>query len=721
MAQYIMTVPTGVRVGLTTVSVGLVHALDRSGTPVGFAKPIAQRHLSDKGPERSTRLVEMVSSLTPPTPIDMARAEDLYSRGEQNQLLEEVVVRAQEAAKGADIVVLEGLVSTPQQPYAAGLNASVAQSLDADVILVTAPGERSPEALTDVLELTARDFGGVTHPRVLGCVLNQVGAPQSSGFLQLDLPPEEEMEERTRRRTEALKGAAVFEGDFKLLGCIPWQRDLLAPRVRDVLRQIDAEVLNEGDLERRVTDVALGASTTLNAAQRLLPGTLFITGGDRVDLVLAAVMAALNGQPIAALLLTNKLRPKDALLDLCRQGLETGLPVLLVPQDSFQAALAVRSMNLEIPLDDRERVDLTIRSVAARLDLGALEARLQLNPDERRLSPPAFRHLLVERAKEARRRVVLPEGSEPRTLQAASLCEERGIAHCVLLADPSEVKRVAVQGGIRLHEDLEIIAPQEVIEDYVAPMVELRKHRGLSATVAREILHDTVALGTMMLAQGEVDGLVSGAVHTTANTIRPAFQLIKTAPGVKVVSSVFFMCLPEQVLVYGDCAVNPDPNPEELADIAVRSAESAQAFGIEPRVAMLSYSTGASGTGSDVEKVKEATRLAQAARPELLIDGPLQYDAAAIRAVAESKAPDSEVAGRATVFVFPDLNTGNTTYKAVQRSANVISIGPMLQGLRKPVNDLSRGALVEDIVYTIALTAIQAAQVSEREGARVEV
>ena len=721
MAQYIMTVPTGVRVGLTTVSVGLVHALDRRGRAVGFAKPIAQRHLSDTGPERSTRLVEMVSSLTPPAPIAMERAEDLYGRGEQNQLLEEVVVRAQEAAQGADIVILEGLVSTPQQPYAAGLNASVARSLDADIIIVTTPGERSPGALSDALELTARDFGGVTHPRVLGCVLNQVGAPQSSGFLQLDLPSEEEMTERTRRRTEALAQADVFRGDFKLLGCVPWSRDLLAPRVRDVARLLDAQILNAGDLERRVTDVALGASTVRNAAQRLLPGTLFITAGDRDDLVLAAAMAALNGQPIAALLLTNDRRPDDNLLELCRQGLETGLPILLVPQDSFQSALNVREMNLEVPLDDRERIDLTISSVATRLDVEALEARLQLNPDERRLSPPAFRHLLVERAKDARKRVVLPEGSEPRTLQAASMCEERGVAHCILLADPDEVQRVAARQGVRLHEGLEIISPQEVIGDYVAPLVERRKHKGMTAAVAEEALQDTVMLGTMMLAQGEVDGLVSGAVHTTANTIRPAFQLIKTAPEVKVVSSVFFMCLPEQVLVYGDCAVNPDPNPEELADIAVRSAESAQAFGIEPRVAMLSYSTGTSGTGSDVEKVVEATRLAQAARPDLLIDGPLQYDAAAIRAVAESKAPDSRVAGRATVFIFPDLNTGNTTYKAVQRSANVISIGPMLQGLRKPVNDLSRGALVEDIVYTVALTAIQAAQVGEVEEARVEV
>ena len=282
----------------------------------------------------------------------------------------------------------------------------------------------------------------------------------------------------------------------------------------------------------------------------------------------------------------------------------------------------------------------------------------------------------------------------------------------MLLAKRDEVERVASAQGTDLPDAMEIVDPEEVRERYVAPMVELRKHKGLTEVMAAQQLEDNVVLGTMMLAQGEVDGLVSGAIHTTANTVRPALQLIKTAPDAKLISSVFFMLLPQQVVVYGDCAINPDPNAEELADIALQSAASAGAFGIEPRVAMISYSTGASGAGADVDKVRQATEIARERRPDLLIDGPLQYDAAFNEKVARLKAPDSKVAGRATVFVFPDLNTGNTTYKAVQRSANVVSIGPMLQGLRRPVNDLSRGALVEDIVYTIALTAIQANEVA---------
>jgi len=314
---------------------------------------------------------------------------------------------------------------------------------------------------------------------------------------------------------------------------------------------------------------------------------------------------------------------------------------------------------------------------------------------------------------DAARRIVLPEGDEPRTVEAAAICQSKGIARCVLLAKPEAVREVAANRGITLPEGLEIIDPDTIREQYVAPMVELRKNKGLTPGLARQALEDSVVLGTMMLQQDDVDGLVSGAVHTTANTIRPALQLIKTAPGASLVSSVFFMLMPEQVFVYGDCAVNPEPTAEELADIAIQSAESAKAFGIDPKVAMISYSTGTSGSGADVEKVKEATRLAQEKRPDLLIDGPLQYDAASVPSVGRQKAPDSKVAGQANVFVFPDLNTGNTTYKAVQRSANVLSIGPMLQGLRKPVNDLSRGALVDDIVYTIALTAIQAVQMGK--------
>jgi phosphate acetyltransferase len=347
--------------------------------------------------------------------------------------------------------------------------------------------------------------------------------------------------------------------------------------------------------------------------------------------------------------------------------------------------------------------------VAEHVDTAWLENHSR-RKSEARLSPAAFCHGITERARALNRRIVLPEGADPRTVRAAAICAGRGIARCVLLGDPEEIRETAGSLEISLPRGVEIVDAGAIRRNYVDPMVQLRRHKQLSIPAATDQLEDNVVLGTMMLALGEVDGLVSGATHSSANTVRPALQLIKTKPGVRSVSSIFFMCLPDQVVVYGDCAVVPEPDAEILSEIAIQSADSAKLFGISPRVAMISYSTGESGSGVQVDKVREATRLARELRPDLLIDGPLQYDAAAIAEVAERKAPGSPVAGRATVFVFPDLNTGNTTYKAVQRSANVISIGPMLQGLRRPVNDLSRGALVEDIVYTIALTAVQSAQ-----------
>ncbi len=682
--------PTGFGVGLTSISLGLVRALERAGLKVGFFKPIAQPHPGDEGPERSTELIARTLGLTPPRPLALAHVERMLGEGQLNDLLEEIVSLYQQAAADKDVVVVEGMVPTRHASYAARVNSHLAKSLDAEVVLVSAPEEESLSELSDRIEIQAQSFGGPQDPKVVGLILNKV---REAG-----------LDERLRAHSPLLRG----EG-FRLLGCIPWNDVLNAPRTRDVADLLSARVLNAGDYEqRRVQQIVLCARAVPNTVPLLKPGVLVVTPGDRDDIILAASLAAMNGVPLAGLLLCSDFAPDPRIMELCKGALLSGLPVLTVSTGSYDTATNLNRMNKEIPVDDRERAETVTDFVAGHLDQDWLRARCG-TPRELRLSPPAFRYQLVKRAQAANKRIVLPEGAEPRTVQAAAICQARGIARCVLLAKPEEVRAVAQAQGIELPPGLEILDPDLIRERYVDPMVELRKGKGLNAPMALAQLEDSVVLGTMMLALDEVDGLVSGAVHTTASTIRPALQLIKTAPGYNLVSSVFFMLLPEQVVVYGDCAVNPDPSAAELAEIALQSAASAEAFGIPPRVAMISYSTGDSGSGAEVEKVREATRLAREQQPRLPIDGPLQYDAAAIDSVGRQKAPNSPVAGRATVFVFPDLNTGNTTYKAVQRSAQVVSVGPMLQGLRKPVNDLSRGALVDDIVYTIALTAIQAA------------
>jgi phosphate acetyltransferase len=688
------------------VCLGLVHALDRVGMRVGFMKPVAQPG-QQAGPERSTHFIRSTTDLQPPEPLPFPQVEQLLRQGRQGQLLEEVLTRVQQAAEGVDVLVVEGLATELDTLSFEQLNASIADALDAEVILVGAVGRGTVESFCQRLELSAALYGA--GERVLGCIVNRFNAPlQVSGANRSLLQPPDPLLEAS----DLLNGCALLQRpDFKLIGVIPWERELASLRTTDVAQQLGAQVLHRGEADsRRVVDVSLVARTVANMTGRLRPGALIVTPGDRDDIILAACMAALNGVPLAGLLLTGGIEPDANIMKLCSNAIETGLPVLWIGTDSYMTSAAAAALNQEVPLDDLQRIERVMETIAGHLDVAFLQQRAAAGEErEPRMSPAAFLYSLVNRARQADRRIVLPEGTEPRTVRAAVNCVERGITRCVLLGEPAEVQRVAEAQGLTLPAGLEIIDPGPIRSRYVQPLVELRAHRGMTEPVAREQVKDDVVLGMLMLARGEVDGLVSGAVHTTANILRPALQLIGTREDARLVSSVFFMCLPEQVLVYGDCAVNPDPDAEQLADIAIQSAESAGLFGIAPRVAMISYSTGASGAGVDVEKVREATHIAQERRPDLLIDGPLQYDAASVQSVALSKAPESKVAGRATVIIFPDLNTGNTTYKAVQRSANVVSVGPMLQGLRRPVNDLSRGALVDDIIYTIALTAVQAA------------
>ena len=712
MAKNLFIAPTSLNSGLTSVCLGLYRALDRVGVRVGFYKPFSQpvydgESAHNQGQDASVAFIRAHGELSPPDPIDLKQAQKLLNQGKSDLLMEEVVGHYQKVAANADVVIIEGLVPDRSEPYTARLNIEVARNLGAEVILVSAPQDASPDELDEQLDFSARLFAAPSDPDVIGVILNKVGEPK-----RLDFAPQVNAELLTDVPNYA-DACQVFRNRFRLLGTVPWQPELLAPRVSDIARELNTPVLHPGQMEsRRVRKVTVSARTVRNMVETLRPGTLVVTPGDREDIVLATAVAALNGIPLAGLLLTGGLAPDARVMGLCAKALETGLPVLQASTNTFETAHRLAMLSPAIPLDDPSRIESAMESVATQLDTDWLQQHLSVQR-KRRLSPPAFRYQLSERARAADKRIVLPEGNEPRTVQAAIICHQRKLAHCVLIGNRNEIASVAQAQGLALPPDLEAIDPSDVRNRYIEPMVELRKHKGLAPDMAEAMLEDNVVLGTMMVAMDEADGLVSGAVHTTANTVRPALQLIKTHDNAKVVSSVFFMLLPDQVLVYGDCAINPDPNAEELADIAIQSAESAIAFGVDPVIAMISYSTGESGSGDDVDKVREATRIARERRPDLLIDGPLQYDAAAIASVAKTKAPDSPVAGKATVFVFPDLNTGNTTYKAVQRSANVVSIGPMLQGLRKPVNDLSRGALVDDIVFTIALTAVQAKQVED--------
>jgi len=696
----IMLVPVGFGVGLTSVVLGLIHACQQQGMNVSHFKPISQlarnkRNASSNDSYFTNREYS----------IPLSKVEEKMGDGDHEVILEEIVANCEALESEGELIIIEGLIPTTRQPYATRINRDVAQALSADIVLVAAPDSDDAEQFEDRIEVSAQTYGGIKNRRLLGCILNKINSPDKDEFGLL--PRESEIEQNPD--LSQWQNMSIFNNNFKLLGSIPWELDLIAPRVKDIADYLEAEIINAGDMmHRRVRSVTFCARTVANLVSHLVPGRLIVTPGDRVDIIIATCLSALNGTKVSALVLTNGFVPNENVLALCKQALDAGLPILSVPWDTWQTSRYIMGFNPEIPEDDEQRQDRIKQYIADNMDKSWLENLKEHTGGTTLLSPPAFRHKLTYLAKQADKLIVLPEGTDVRTIKAAAICGQRNIARCQLLGNRDEILLIAEQQGITLPNNVLITDPQTIIENYVSPMVELRKHKGLTDDLSRQALQDPVVLGTMMLQLGQVDGLVSGAVNTTANTIRPALQLVKTAEGSSLVSSVFFMLLPDQVLVYGDCAINPDPNAEQLADIAIQSADSAKSFGIEPKVAMISYSTGSSGQGADVEKVTIATKLAQEKRPDLIIDGPLQYDAAIMENVAKKKAPNSPVAGKANVFIFPDLNTGNTTYKAVQRSADLISIGPMLQGMRKPVNDLSRGALVDDIVYTIALTAIQA-------------
>ncbi len=493
---------------------------------------------------------------------------------------------------------------------------------------------------------------------------------------------------------------------------IPEHKYLQRLTMRQIKDAINAKVIygDDASLNFDVADFKVAAMNIDNILSNITEGTLVITPGDRLDVLVALSMTLLSGNypKIAGILLTCGIEPVDHFKNLI-YGLEK-LPVamLAVKEDTFEAAANVNKARPILLPENEQRLATALGLFDDHVNMKVLQDKISIIRSDV-VTPVMFEYQLFNRAKQNRKHIVLPEGNDDRILQAASILLKRNVVDLTLLGNEEEIYRRAAELRIDL-EGAFIIDPfdNDLIGDYAATYYKLRKHKGITKEQAKELMYDVSYLGTMMVYKGHADGMVSGAAHTTQHTIRPAFEFVKTKPGISIVSSSFFMCLEDRVLVYGDCAINPNPNAEELADIAISSAETAQMFGIEPRIAMLSYSTGKSGKGVDVEKVRKATEIVRERRPDLKTEGPIQYDAAIDANVAKTKMPDSEVAGKATIFIFPDLNTGNNTYKAVQRSANAVAIGPVLQGLNKPVNDLSRGCLVADIVNTVVITAIQA-------------
>ncbi|CAL9566792.1 MULTISPECIES: phosphate acetyltransferase [Streptomyces] len=686
--------------GRQVVELGVMELLTRQVDRVGVFRPLVH-----DGPDRLYDLLRSRYRLSQPasTVFGMGYEEAAALQAEQgtDELVSRLVERYHQVAGAYEAVLVLGTdFADTGLPAELALNARLANEFGAAVLPVVAARDQAPDAVVAEVRNAHHAYASLGAD-LIAMVANRVADPKAA---------------------EAVRGLA--ERLPEPVYVLPEEPALAAPTVAQVKETTGAEVLlgDHAGLARDVRHLVFGGAHLPAFLPALTEGSLVITPGDRSDLIIGALAAHSAGSPaIAGVLLTLDEHPGEQTLALASR-LAPGTPVMVVPEGSMETADALLSLEGKLTAATPRKAEIALGLFETHVDAAQLSQRLSVERSER-VTPMMFEHELVERSRAARRHIVLPEGDEERVLRAAEVLLRRNICDLTLLGDPAVIRRRAGELGISLEllADGEAPAPggtatARLVDPQTSPLRErfaesyakLRAHKGVTYELAHDVVADVSYFGTMMVHEGLADGMVSGAAHSTAATIRPAFEIIRTKPDAEIVSSVFFMCLADRVLVYGDCAVVPDPDAEQLADIAIQSATTAAKFGVEPRIAMLSYSTGTSGSGADVDKVRRATELVRERRPDLLAEGPIQYDAAVEPSVAATKLPGSKVAGQATVLVFPDLNTGNNTYKAVQRSAGAVAVGPVLQGLRKPVNDLSRGALVQDIVNTVAITAVQA-------------
>jgi phosphate acetyltransferase len=672
--------------GKSLVVLGLVELLSRRVERVGFYRPIVQSL-----PDNDLELIRTRYDLADDrVGYAFTAAEYRALGGVASNGMDRILERFKQIEANCDAVVIEGTDFTgASSPIELEVNGRAARHLGAPVIAVVNGHEHGVDEIVEAIGVGRDSLGAGA---MLAVIVNRVDD-------QLLLPLGDRI--------------ACLDGGLPAWA-IPEEPSLRHPSLDQLRSALGAELVagDPDDLSRPVRHIKVAAMSVPNVLDHVQDGTVFIAPGDRPDVLIAAALTRSSSAfaSVAGVVLSGGLRPDARVARLIEGASGGSLPLLAVDTDSFDTAIAASEVEGAITPGDQRKIDIALGHLESHVDLDALEERISIARSDV-VTPVMFQYELLERARAADAHIVLPEGTDDRVLRAADRIRRRRTCELTLLGPVDQIRARITELDLRL-DDVPIIDPLDCdrLEAFAERYHELREHKGITIARAHDIMTDVSFFGTMMVYEGLADGMVSGAAHTTAHTIRPALEFVKTKPGTSIVSSVFLMLLDDRVLVYGDCAVNPDPDAEQLADIAISSADTATMFGIEPRVAMLSYSTGESGSGADVIKVRSATARVRHLRPDLKVEGPIQYDAAVDLDVARSKMPGSDVAGKATVFVFPDLNTGNNTYKAVQRSADAVAVGPVLQGLAKPVNDLSRGATVVDIVNTIAITAIQAGE-----------
>jgi phosphate acetyltransferase len=683
--------------GKSVIALGIMELLSRRIRRVGYFRPVVP---SAKEPDNNIRLIKSRYNLDLSYDEMVAyaheEARNLVAEGQIETVFKNILKKYKLLENKCKFILCEGTDFTGVgSAFEFEFNAEVANHLGCPILALINGRNKSPDETIDAMQVARESFEakGCT---VLATIINRVASNRVAAV-------------NAQLRALSLETEPIY--------ILPEEPTLGKPTVGEIARNLNAQIL-QGDskgLNRDIHDFKVAAMNLPHFLDRITDGDLIITPGDRADVILGSLATTVSetSPNIAGLLLTGGLMPEDPIRHLM-EGFKkhSPIPIIRVDTDTYTTAMNASVVRSELTPENDRKIAAALGVFESHVNTKQLEDRIEVVRSNR-VTPIMFEYKLIERAKADRRHIVLPEGQEERILRASEILLRRGVVDITLLGNPQEIKNKTGSLGINL-EGIQVIDPltSELRKDFARTYYELRKHKGISEKMAADTATDVSYFGTLMVHKDLADGMVSGAIHTTGETILPALQIIRTQPGFSVISSVFLMCLADRVLVYGDCAVNPDPTAEQLAEIAISSAETAAIYDIEPRIAMCSYSTGESGKGAEVDKVRQATRIARERRPDLKIEGPIQYDAAVDAGVAKTKLPESEVAGKATVFIFPDLNTGNNLYKAVQRSANAVAIGPVLQGLKKPVNDLSRGCTIPDIVNTVAITAIQAQAVT---------
>ena len=680
--------------GKSLISLGLMRALLGKTVKVAYFRPIINEEKPgnfDNHIDTVLKYFDLPLEYTDAFAFERREVIQKRNEGKSGEIIDTIIRKYKALEERFDFVLVEGSdFSGEGSIFEFDENVNIAKNLGLPVIIVASGRGKTKEGLMGSLQIAYQTFID-KDVRVMAMVSNKIELANLS---------------------IATNGMREFLPDDVAVFALPLIDTLANPTLKEIVEALDGKVLfGEEFLDNQSGSFNVGAMQLRNYLKHLKNESLVITPGDRADIILGALQAHIssNYPRISGIILTGGLIPEDSIIKLI-EGLSQVVPIISVEDGTFNVTNKVGAINSNIYADSIQKIETSISTFEKYIKIDPLIERFAgLQPSG--LTPRMFQYSLVKRAQQKRKHIVLPEGTDERILTAASRLIAMDIVDLTILGDEEEIKKLIMNLALPMDfKKLNIINPttSDKFEDYVETFYELRKHKNINMDIARDLMSDVSYYGTMMIHKGHADGMVSGAAHTTQHTIRPALQFIKTKPGVSVVSSVFFMCLEDRVSVFGDCAINPNPTAEELAEICISSAESSKAFGIEPKIAMLSYSSGSSGKGEDVDRVREATEIVKQKRPDLKIEGPIQYDAAVDLNVGKSKLPGSEVAGQASVLIFPDLNTGNNTYKAVQRETGALAIGPMLQGLNKPVNDLSRGCTVDDVFNTVILTAIQA-------------